>query len=219
MALGSSAPEIILAVIDTLQGLGECPGELGAATVVGSAAFNLLVISGVCVYAVKPDPKKGDADTILEETGGLPNGIKKIKDLGVFSVTTFSSLFAYVWLWIILLDMQIDMTEAILTFAFFPTLVITCYSIDCYNASKEENDEQKGDDQVVINHSYVEIMRELIKEKTGEKVSEEDEAKRNEMKRYLRETMGTDKVDEINPDELKQKMEGVSLVSRVQYRK
>jgi solute carrier family 8 (sodium/calcium exchanger) len=57
MALGSSAPEIILAVLDTLQGLGECPGELGAATIVGSAAFNLLVISGVCVYGVKPDEK------------------------------------------------------------------------------------------------------------------------------------------------------------------
>lgn len=57
MALGSSAPEIILAILDVLTTLGECPGELGAATVVGSAAFNLLVISGVCVYAVKPGPK------------------------------------------------------------------------------------------------------------------------------------------------------------------
>ena len=218
MALGSSAPEIILAVLDTLQGLGECPGELGAATIVGSAAFNLLVISGVCVYAVKPDPKKPE-DAIDEETG-CKNGVKRIKDLGVFSVTTFSSLFAYVWLWICLLDMQVDMTEAILTFVFFPTLVITCYSIDCYNASQEEK-KQDGDDDVVLKYTYVEVMRELIKEKTsgGKDLTPEEEQKKKEMKRYLRETMGTDKVDEINPDELKQKMEGVSLVSRVQYRK
>ena len=112
------------------------------------------------------------------------------------------------------------MTEAILTFVFFPTLVITCYSIDCYNASQEEK-KQDGDDDVVLKYTYVEVMRELIKEKTsgGKDLTPEEEQKKKEMKRYLRETMGTDKVDEINPDELKQKMEGVSLVSRVQYRK
>ena len=52
MALGSSAPEILLAVLETVQNLGRCPGELGASTIVGSAAFNLLVISGLSIYAV-----------------------------------------------------------------------------------------------------------------------------------------------------------------------
>lgn len=52
MALGSSAPEILLSVIETVTKLGKCPGELGASTIVGSAAFNLLVISGVSIYAV-----------------------------------------------------------------------------------------------------------------------------------------------------------------------
>jgi hypothetical protein len=48
LALGSSAPEILLAVIDTLGSLDEGePSELGASTIVGSAAFNLLVISAV----------------------------------------------------------------------------------------------------------------------------------------------------------------------------
>eukprot|EP01048_Picozoa_sp_COSAG05_P031998 COSAG05_NODE_12002_length_487_cov_0.930412_1_plen_148_part_10 len=45
MALGSSAPEIMLAVLDTIQTLGETPGEMGPSTIVGSAAFNLFVIS------------------------------------------------------------------------------------------------------------------------------------------------------------------------------
>lgn len=52
MALGSSAPEILLSCIETIGGLNKCPGELGASTIVGSAAFNLLVISGVSIYAV-----------------------------------------------------------------------------------------------------------------------------------------------------------------------
>jgi solute carrier family 8 (sodium/calcium exchanger) len=55
MALGSSAPEILLSVIETVGGLGKCPGELGASTIVGSAAFNLLVISAVSIYAVSEE--------------------------------------------------------------------------------------------------------------------------------------------------------------------
>ena len=42
MALGSSAPEILLTVIETVTTLGGKPGELGPSTIVGSAAFNLL---------------------------------------------------------------------------------------------------------------------------------------------------------------------------------
>ena len=42
MALGSSAPEILLSVIETLQTLGLKPGELGPSTIVGSAAFTWL---------------------------------------------------------------------------------------------------------------------------------------------------------------------------------
>ena len=52
MALGSSAPEIILNIYETIITLGGTPGELGASTIVGSAAFNFLVISGVSIYAV-----------------------------------------------------------------------------------------------------------------------------------------------------------------------
>jgi Ca2+/Na+ antiporter len=52
MALGSSAPEILLSVIETVKDLDAIPGELGPSTIVGSAAFNLLVISAVSIVAV-----------------------------------------------------------------------------------------------------------------------------------------------------------------------
>lgn len=84
MAFGSSAPEIILSVIETFKTMGKPASELGASTIVGSAAFNLLVISGVSVYAIK---------------GGE---VKKINDVGVFFITGVFSLFAYVWLFICL---------------------------------------------------------------------------------------------------------------------
>ena len=51
MALGSSAPEILLNVIEITTGKFMA-GDLGPSTIVGSAAFNLLVILGVCVAAI-----------------------------------------------------------------------------------------------------------------------------------------------------------------------
>lgn len=99
MALGSSAPEILLSVIETLTTLGKCPGELGASTIVGSAAFNLLVISGVSIYAVS---EENDTDDDRDET--MQVGTKKINDLGVFAITAASSLWAYIWLFICVKD-------------------------------------------------------------------------------------------------------------------
>ena len=51
MALGSSAPEILLNVIEIVTG-DFYAGDLGPSTIVGSAAFNLLVILAVCVAAI-----------------------------------------------------------------------------------------------------------------------------------------------------------------------
>ena len=51
MALGSSAPEILLSVIEIFSS-GFYVGELGPSAIVGSAAFNMLVISAVCVVAI-----------------------------------------------------------------------------------------------------------------------------------------------------------------------
>merc|ERR1719515_143045 len=52
MALGSSAPEILLSVISTVKDIEAIPPELGPSTIVGSASFNLLVITAVSIVAV-----------------------------------------------------------------------------------------------------------------------------------------------------------------------
>lgn len=80
MAFGSSAPEILLNVLEAFNDLGEAAGDLGPATIVGSAAFNLLVISALSIYAVGED-------------------VKKIDDMGVFGTTSIFSVFAYLWLY------------------------------------------------------------------------------------------------------------------------
>ena len=127
MALGSSAPEILLSVIETVSNLGECPGELGASTIVGSAAFNLLVISGVSIYAVN---EKSDTDPDRDDT--VPKGVKKINDMGVFMITASSSIFAYVWMYLVLRDQTVNVLEAFLTLFFFFVLIFFAWRADVY---------------------------------------------------------------------------------------
>lgn len=114
MALGSSAPEILLSIIEVYAQNYEA-GDLGPGTIVGSAAFNMFVIIAVCVWVV-------------------PTGeVKKIKHLRVFFVTMVWSVFAYIWLFIILSVISpgiVDLWEAFLTFAFFPATVLTAWIAD-----------------------------------------------------------------------------------------
>jgi len=121
MALGSSAPEILLSVTETILTLGDKPGELGPSTIVGSAAFNLLVISAVSIMSV-PAPE-----------------LKKIDDLGVFAITAISSLWAYIWMFICLkiwTPDEITIWEAIITFSFFVVLLSASYAADKLRAWK-----------------------------------------------------------------------------------
>ncbi|KAJ3637075.1 hypothetical protein MTP99_000560 [Tenebrio molitor] len=114
MALGSSAPEILLSVIEIYAKNFEA-GELGPGTIVGSAAYNLFVIIAICV-AVVPDGE-----------------VRKIKHLSVFFVTATWSVFAYVWLYMILSFFSpgtVEIWEALLTFLFFPLTVMTAYAAD-----------------------------------------------------------------------------------------
>eukprot|EP00929_Paragymnodinium_shiwhaense_P061811 TRINITY_DN30887_c0_g1_i1.p1 TRINITY_DN30887_c0_g1~~TRINITY_DN30887_c0_g1_i1.p1 ORF type:complete len:916 (+),score=217.88 TRINITY_DN30887_c0_g1_i1:97-2844(+) len=114
LALGSSAPEILLSIIE-IFGNDFYSGELGPSTIVGSAAFNLFIIVPVCILAIPPTE------------------IRKIKELGVFFVTGVASIFAYVWLVVIIAWSSPDVVEvweALLTLAFFPLLLLVSYAVD-----------------------------------------------------------------------------------------
>lgn len=114
MALGSSAPEILLSVIEII-GRGFVAGELGPSTIVGSAAFNLFMITAVCVSVLPP------------------NETRRIKHLRVFAFTASCSVLAYVWMYIILSVSSpgvIEVWEGIITLLCFPGMVLTAYIID-----------------------------------------------------------------------------------------
>lgn len=114
MALGSSAPEILLSIIEVV-GKNFKSGDLGPGTIVGSAAFNLFVIIAICIMAI-------------------PAGeVRRIRHQRVFFVTTAWSIFAYIWLWAIVAKISpgyIEVWEGTLTFLFFPLTVFSAYIVD-----------------------------------------------------------------------------------------
>merc|ERR1719343_312794 len=88
-------------------------GELGPSTIVGSAAFNLFVITAVCVSAI-------------------PAGeTRKIVGTGVFCVTATCSLLAYFWLLVILqvnTPNRVDIEEGVLTILMFPLFIFVAFA-------------------------------------------------------------------------------------------
>jgi len=115
MALGSSAPEIMISIIEIMISNRMYSGELGPSTIVGSAAFNLFMIIAVCIVVIPA------------------NESRRIKMLPVFYITMVFSLFAYVWLVIILNLITpdiVDIWEALATLFFLPLLVYLAYLAD-----------------------------------------------------------------------------------------
>ncbi|XP_015277926.1 PREDICTED: sodium/calcium exchanger 1 isoform X19 [Gekko japonicus] len=193
MALGSSAPEILLSVIEVC-GHGFNAGDLGPSTIVGSAAFNMFVIIALCVYVV-PDGE-----------------IRKIKHLRVFFVTAAWSIFAYTWLYLILSVISpgvVEVWEGLLTFFFFPICVVFAWVADRrllfykyvykrYRAGKQRGMiiEHEGDrpaskadiemDGKVVNSHVESFLDGTLVLEVDEKDQDDEEARR-EMARILKE--------------------------------
>jgi len=114
MALGSSTPEIMLSIIEIVTA-EFFSGDLGPGTVVGSAAFNLFVITSLCISA-------------------LPDGeSRRIDVLGVFVLTSVHSLVAYGWLVVMVMATTpdvVDIWEAVVTLMLLPWLTFWVWCAD-----------------------------------------------------------------------------------------
>lgn len=130
MALGASAPETLLSVIEMIGG-GFTSGELGPFVVFGAAAFNTLFIMGVCICAI-------------------PGGeVRKVRKVGVFVLTSLFSVLAYVWVLLVTVVItpgHVDVWEAVVTVFLFPALVINAYLVDkdyCRGAPPHDDQERQ----------------------------------------------------------------------------
>lgn len=184
MALGSSAPEILLNVIEILSN-DFFAGDLGPSTIVGSAAFNLLMIMAICVAVIPA----GEARTI--------------RQVEPFLVTAFFSVFAYIWLiFIIAIHTQdkVDVWEGVLTFLFFPILVVIAFLADTgkFNRSKQNRlKEEEENVQAKMNEAGMQISADDAKLLVQAKEEKENDLKSRAARRA--EQVGT-KV--ITPKEL-----------------
>lgn len=214
MALGSSAPEILLSVIETVSTLGEPAGPLGASTIVGSAAFNLLVISAVSIVAVD-EPKK-------------------IYDLLVFGTTSIFSIFAYVWLYLCLTTIspeEVDLTEAWLTLIFFFVLVILAFIADRVNHKIQEKNKSKEDkEQEEIDNKLQQQklkLKSFANKKTAEYVvavadgsrQADNEAEGREIKDLYKDILKKDNLTGIPVSELNAVLQPTTLLERFAARK
>ncbi|CAC5412240.1 SLC8A [Mytilus coruscus] len=166
MALGSSAPEILLATIEMIFTLGdtEPADSLGTFTIIGSASFNLFVISSICVVSVSS-----------------PN-VKYIKEFGVFIVTTIWSVWAYVWMLLVVQYISpgvIEPWEAWVTLLYMPMFVLNAYAQDCgwwckkCKKTKVDMEEEEENDNILKKTStdifklYVDTFMKYKQEASG----------------------------------------------------
>lgn len=219
MALGSSAPEILLSVIGTVRDIEAIPSKLGPSTIVGSAAFNLLVISGLSILAVGEEHKK-------------------VADVGVFAVTSVASLFAYIWLYLTLKEFSpdaIETWEAWLTFIFFFLLIIFSYTADKINAFFEDKRKTLAEKEDAERHSELNIkknhLRNIAKDKgeglvleiaqgiNSKETQAVSEMKQREIRQLYKEILGVPNPAEVDIGELLRVLQPDSLLERFAYRK
>jgi len=162
MALGSSAPEILLSVIEII-GRGFTAGELGPSTIVGSAAFNLFMITAVCVSVLPPGE------------------VRKIAALNVFAFTATNSICCYIWMYVILAAISpgvIEVWEGIVTLLGMPFLVGVAYlidiNVDFYALLRGKVRKQKKGGQVVHQTGDGDIVAVRVKGDAEEQYNEED---------------------------------------------
>jgi len=172
MALGSSAPEIILSLIEICVSNKFYAGALGPGTIVGSAAFNLMFIIGICTMAI-PNPEDETLKNL--ET----KGYRRINEYGVFQITAVFSIGAYLWLLVILLGPSPDVVavwEGTVTLLFFPLLTVVAWVVDVISCGGSKD---KDADEV----------EEMGADETGDEVDEPQEpisrARRGSMMKFF----------------------------------
>jgi solute carrier family 8 (sodium/calcium exchanger) len=145
------------------------------------------MIIGLCMYVIPDDE------------------VRKIKHLRVFFVTATWSVFAYVWLYVILGPIsygEVEVWEGILTFLFFPATVYTAYVADrrlfCYKyMSKAYRTNKRG----MIVQSEKSDIASRAQEKFKDFEEDETDPALAEFERHRREYINTMKRIRLeNPD-------------------
>jgi len=162
LALGSSAPEILLSIIEIMSN-EFFSGELGPSTIVGSAAFNLFCIIAVCIVAIESP-----------ET-------RYIKEQTVYNITAIFSMVAYFWLLMIVSVISpniIGIEEALITLLLFPLLVVISFLADIgyFSNDKKELSLDSEEKKKALLHPQARVSAkkaEALAARTSKRLSQE----------------------------------------------
>jgi solute carrier family 8 (sodium/calcium exchanger) len=159
MTIGNSAPEIFLNLIETIKTLDNGrPSELGIVTIIGSAAFNLFVITGISIASVNvDDDMREQFELDYDQT---PRGVKKIRDSGVYGTTALCSLIAYFWVWFVFSGkevmgggVEISLIEAFITFFAYFAFLGLAYCADRIHEKRHKDREVKAIEHARVHES------------------------------------------------------------------
>lgn len=140
LALGSAAPEIFLSFFSTVTNIESVPNALGPMVLIGSASFNLLVVSGISILAVSE--------------------IKKVANLSAFLMTFAFATFAFVWLFMVLIVFSpayIEFWEAMTTLAFYPLLLFLVWATDKCSPRETEAEQIESNRRVICKQSLCDL--------------------------------------------------------------
>jgi solute carrier family 8 (sodium/calcium exchanger) len=151
--------------------------------------------------------------------------------LGVFAITTLFSLWAYIWLYIVLevsSPNAVTIPEAVVTFVLFFILIICAYAADKYNDKKNAGKDGENKDHKP-NFSIEDFYHILAVEKAKELKGETDKGDKKEnkgetsdhtsMKKFLKDAFNTDDIRNIDPQEVEKVLKPQSMIPRLQFRK
>lgn len=219
MALGSSAPEIMLAVLETIMQLEDEPGELGPNTIVGSAAFNLLIITAISIISV--------------------DEIKKVDIYLVFIITYIFSVLAYIWMLVVLIwwsPGEVTIAESLLTLVWMAVMLIIAYGADKFTAWRNKNtgqsktaEEMEEEDSENLRKEAKAFLRYKAKEngkgyvidcmKGGINALKASPEEKEEIRKMYKLALGVDSLDGVDIMDYMQVLEPESLIERLEHRK
>lgn len=206
VALASAAPELFLCFFSTFADIESVPQDIGPMALVGSASFNLLVVTGVSIL------------TISE--------VKRVFRLNLFVATAAFATFAYVWVFLVLVVFSpayIEFWEALLTLLFYPVLLMLVWTAEqCAAGNACEAEELEKNRRLICRQSLQSLAdingkMFVIDAATGRS----DSADPHEIDRvqgYYQICLGVDNLSNTGVDELLQVLQPESSVERLLYR-
>jgi len=204
LALGSSAPEIFLCLFSMLKDIEGVPNQIGPIVLVGSGAFNLLVVSALSIMAAT-------------ET-------KRVLNLCSFLTTAAFATVAYVWLFVVLLVISpgvVDFSEAMITLLGYPMLILVIWISDKITDSGISDEEQNK--KRICKHGLRTLAHEyglayvLDINRINAPATSTEEMKR--IQEYFKVCLGVEDLSNVTLEELAEVLEPENPISRLTHRK